>query len=76
MVIYLDDYRKVKARRASAQERCEEERMCVNYGPAMGIAASFCYRHPHELSPLLPDDLASIDLDTFVDRVYALASQA
>ncbi len=76
MLISLDDCRKVKGSRAAAQERWEDEEMCVNYGPVMQVAASFGYQHPHELSPPLPDDLASIDLDAFVGRVYALASQA
>ncbi len=75
MVIYLNEYRQSKASRAVAQDRHEEERMWGNGAPVPGIAASFDYRHAHELSPQLPDDLDFVDLDTFVKRVYALASQ-
>ena len=75
MVIYLDDYRKVNASRAVAQERRKEERMLVNRGPGIAIAASFSYQRPHEVSSQLPDDLESIDLDAFMERAYALASQ-
>jgi hypothetical protein len=75
MVICLDEYRKAKASRAAAQECSEEERTCVNCGPAIAIAAGFSYPHPHELSPPLPDDLAAGDRDAFIGRVYALASQ-
>lgn len=71
MVIYLDEYRKAKAIRAL--ERYNEDRMCVNCGPL--IAGDFSYRPPHELSPQLPDDLAAVDRDAFLDRVYILASQ-
>lgn len=77
MVIYLDQYLKAKkTARATVQRRRDEEQpMCVNWSPAGPLSAAFCYRHPHELSPLLPDDLASIDVDAFVDRIYGLASQ-
>lgn len=76
MVIYLDQYRRARqASAAAVARRCDEELMCVNWNPVRGISAIFCYRHPHQLSPQLPDDLAAIDVDAFVDRVYGLASQ-
>lgn len=76
MVIYLDQYRKAKqVKVAVLARRCDEELRCVNWSPAGAMSAIFCYRHPHQLSPHLPDDLASIDVDAFVDRIYGLASQ-
>ena len=75
MVIYLDQYRKAKALRSAALHCSHEARMCVNWNPAFGTAATFCYEHPHELSPQLPDEFTSIDIDAFVSRVYALATQ-
>ncbi len=75
MVIYLDEYRKAKAGRAAARKGHEEDRMCVNCRSVVALQASFSYLRPHELSPRLPDDLASIDVETFLDRVYGLASQ-
>jgi len=76
MVIYLDDYQKAKAARAlTLEERYGEELLCANWNPVVGLSvAGWCGR-PQELSPPLPHDLASIDLDAFLDRVYALASQ-
>lgn len=75
MVIYLDQYRKAKASKTAVQRRSDEARMCVNWNPAFGTVATFCYQHPQELSPQLPDDFTSIDIDAFVSRVYALATQ-
>lgn len=76
MIVYLDQYRKAKALKiAAAQQRCDEGRMCVNRNPAFRTLATFCYLHPHELSPQLPDDITSIDVDAFVNRVYALTTQ-
>ena len=76
MIVYLDEYRTAKALKiAAAQQRYDEGRMCVNWNPAFGTLATFCYQHPHELSPQLPDDITSIDVDAFVNRVYALATQ-
>jgi hypothetical protein len=76
MVIDLDQYRKAKkAKAAAATSRYDEELMCVNWTPVRAMSAIFCYRHPHQISPHLPDDLAAIDVDAFIDRVYGLASQ-
>jgi len=79
MVIDLEQYRMAKRRKAPAPaarvRHYEEERMCVNWTPSRGIAATFCYRDPRTLSPHLPDDLASIDVDDFIDRLHSLASQ-
>jgi len=75
MVIYMDQYRKAKATSVAMRHRRDEERMCVNSSPAVAMLATFCCRHPHAFSPQLPDDLASIDIEAFLDRVYGLASQ-
>lgn len=76
MIVYLDQYRKAKALKiAAAQQHYDEGRMCVNWNPAFRTLATFCCPHPHELSPQLPDDITSIDVDAFVNRVYALATQ-
>lgn len=76
MVIYLDKYRQAKAAKILAtQQRYGEERNCVNWNPAFQTLTTFCYQSPHELSPQLPDDFTAIDVDAFVNRVYALATQ-
>jgi hypothetical protein len=74
MLIYLDKYRKAKAAR-ELEKRYGEELLCANWNPMVPISAIFSHQCPHNLSPHLPDDLASVDLDTFLDRVYAFASQ-
>lgn len=75
MIIYMDDYRKAKALKLPARRRYDEELMCVNWNPAIGVIAMSCYQTAQELSPELPEDLATVDVDAFLDRVYALASQ-
>jgi hypothetical protein len=75
MLIYLDEYRKMKATRAaSAVQPYEKERECVDPGVIATVSALFCFQHPSELSPALLEDLTSIN-DIVLDRIYALASQ-
>jgi hypothetical protein len=77
MVIDLDKYRKAKKLQAAVTtvRRYDEELRCVNWTPGGAMSAIFCYRQPSQMSPHLPDDLAAIDIDAFVDRIYGLASQ-
>jgi hypothetical protein len=74
MLIYLDEYRKMKATRAaSAVQPYEKERECVDPGVIATVSAVFCFQHPSELSPEL-QDLISVN-DRVLGRIYALASQ-
>lgn len=75
MVIYMDDYRKAKAAPRPEHGRYDEELLCVNWNPAIGVMAMSCYQTEQELSPQLPEDLASVDVKAFLERVYALATQ-
>lgn len=75
MVIYLDEYRKAKAMKVVASPRYDEEVLCVNWNPAIGVIAMSCYQKPSELSPQLPEDFSNVDVDAFLARVYALATQ-
>jgi len=75
MVIYMDDYRKTKAAPRPERSRYDEELLCVNWNPAIGVMAMSCYQTEQEFSPQLPEDFASVDVKTFLDRVYALATQ-
>lgn len=75
MLIYLDEYRKAKATRAAVQDRHGEERECINMGAVAAMSAIFCFQRPAELSPQLPEDRTSVDLDKVLDRIRALASQ-
>jgi hypothetical protein len=76
MVIDLDQYRKAKKLQAAVSvRRYDEELRCVNWTPGGAMSAIFCYRQPGQISPHLPDDLAAIDVDAFIDRISGLASQ-
>jgi hypothetical protein len=75
MLIYLDEYRKAKAKRLAMQDRHGEERECINMGAVAAVSAIFCFQRPAELSPELPEDLTSLDLDKVLHRIHALASQ-
>lgn len=74
MIIYIDEYRQSRAARAAAADR-DARLACAGGRPAVARAIAFCCPHAHELSPELPDHLASIDVEAFIDRVYGLASQ-
>jgi hypothetical protein len=75
MLIYLDEYRKTKATRAASAGRpYEKERDCVDPRAIATVSAIFCFQHPSELSPELPEDLMSVN-NRVLDRIYALASQ-
>ncbi len=75
MIFYMDDYRKVGKPEIAAQFDVEQERLCVNWHPAVRTLELSCYQSPQELSPQLPADLATVDVDSFLDRVYGLATQ-
>jgi hypothetical protein len=75
MLIYLDDYRKAKAAKPVEYGRYDEELLCVNWNPAVSIVALTSYQTAQELSPNLPEDFTAVDVQAFMSRVYALASQ-
>lgn len=75
MVIYMDDYRKAKAAKPAERRRYDEDLLCVNWNPSVGLVALSCYQTEQELSPQLPEDFTAVDVPAFLDRVYALATQ-
>jgi hypothetical protein len=76
MVIYLDKYRKAKSALVlTLEKRYGEELLWANWNPMVELSVACWCRRPQETSPPLPHDLSSIDLDAFLDRVYAFASQ-
>lgn len=79
MIIDLEQYRRARrshaAKTVAVARHYEEERMCVNWTPSRGMSMTFCYRDPRLMSPHLPDDLAAIDVEDFLDRLHSLASQ-
>ncbi len=75
MVIFLDEYRKAKAAKSAGHIRYDEDLLCANWNPAVGLVALSCYQTERELSPQLPEDFSNVDVAAFLDRVYALATQ-
>ena len=75
MVIYLDQYRKAKAARTATAHNSAQEKLCVNGNAAIRVIGLPSHRDLKGLSPQLPEDFSKIDIESFHDRVYALASQ-
>jgi hypothetical protein len=81
MLIYLDDFR--KARTGMARNQLGEARLKNGTDGADVIDGShnsamlYALNAPAQgsLSPELPEDLSTIDIDSFMHRIYALASQ-
>ncbi len=74
MVVYLDQYRKAKAANVMAARRYGQTRLCVNGSPSTGVIA-MPGNHASDLSPELPEDFTGVDVEAFLGRVYAMASQ-
>jgi hypothetical protein len=81
MLIYLDDYRQAKAGMAGTNIGLTRLKNGTDGDDVMNTVWSPATLHalhnpaPNALSPELPDDLAKIDIDLFMHRIYALASQ-
>lgn len=75
MVIYMDEYRTAKAAPVSTLKNGTygDEILNANWNPAlvhMFNDVAHC-----AISPELPADLSTVDVDAFLERVYALATQ-
>jgi hypothetical protein len=75
MIIYLDQYRRAKARDVMAARSYDQAKRCVNGSPTTGAVAMSSDHNSNDLSPELPEDFTGVDIGAFYDRVYALASQ-
>jgi hypothetical protein len=64
---------KKAAKRTEPTHRYDEEILSVNWNPAVALIAMSCYQTEQGLRPQLREDLTTIDVDAFLDRVYALA---
>ncbi len=81
MLVYMDDYRKTRtgAVKDAGSEAClkngtyGDDVMDANWNPAVLYAIHTPSQQ--SLSPELPDDLSAIDAESFMNRIYALASQ-
>lgn len=65
-------WQKTKVKRTEPTRRYDEEILSVNWNPAIALVAMSCYQTEQGLCPRLPEDLTTIDVDAFLDRVYAL----
>ncbi len=72
MVIYLHEHSPLPATNLKSCNY-DDEIMNSNWNPAVVDLVYGGARHTG--SPGLPDDLSTADVDEFLDRVYALATQ-
>ena len=63
--------RKRASKRAALTRDCDEDILVVNWNSAIALIAPSCHHVEQGLRPRLPEDLATIDIDAFLDRVYA-----
>ena len=75
MVIYMDQHRAASAipRDALKDGTYGDEIMNSNWNPAVVYLSGDIAQRA--ISPELPDDVSTIDLDALLDKVYALATQ-
>ena len=74
MVINLDQYRNAKVGTVGLKNGTYgDEIMNSNWNPT--VVHMFDDVAPNAISPDLPEDKAAVDVDEFLSRVYALATQ-
>ena len=81
MLVYLDDYRKTRigaVKTGVGEARLKngtygDDVMNANWNPA--VLYAFSTPSQQSLSPEIPDDFSAIDVDSLMNRIYALASQ-
>lgn len=73
MVIYLDQHRAATPDSGSENGTYGDEIMNSNWNPAVVYLSSDVAQRA--ISPELPDDASAVDVDAFLDKVYALATQ-
>ena len=74
MVIYMEEYAAAKSTPGAAvtERTYADEIMYANWNPAVpNMTRETSQTTP---SPELPDNLSAIDVNAFLDRVYALAT--
>lgn len=75
MVISLQRYWQLKeAQRLAPVARYDEELTWANWNPEVPLLLQSRCPDPQEPSPPLPDDSAAADVEGFLERVYALAT--
>lgn len=75
MLINIDEYRKARNARSISAHRSNAAPTRSAQTRAVQTLLAPQSQPAHELSLRLPDDLTSIDVDAYVARLYALASQ-
>lgn len=74
MIIYLDDYRKPKAIKATMNTAYEDELLCVNWNPAVAVTPISMTRAASAEDPEFIDT-EILDTEEFMAQTYALATQ-
>jgi hypothetical protein len=75
MFISLQRYWKLKeAQRLAPVARYNDELLCANWNPEVPLLLRSGCQNEQGPSPQLPDNAAAIDVEGFLERVYALAT--
>ena len=74
MVIYMEQYSATKSTTAAcvSEGTYGDEIMYANWNPAVPAMTRESFQTAP--SPELPDNLSTVDVNAFLDRVYALAT--
>jgi uncharacterized membrane protein YqgA involved in biofilm formation len=69
----IERQEKKAGKRTEPTRRYDDEILSANWNPAIALVAMSCNQIEQGLRSRLPEDLTMIDVDAFLDRVYALA---
>lgn len=75
MIVNLDSYRAARASRAPGPDRYGDELLYANWNPVVGVIAALQAPVARDLGVALPEDWSQVDVDAFLSRIYALATQ-
>ncbi len=75
MVIYMDQHKVAQAapRGGFSHDAYEDEILNAGWNPSVAFLFNDVVQSAQ--SPELPEDLSTVDVDAFLDRIYALATQ-
>jgi hypothetical protein len=69
-------WRKTQVESSATAHRYDDEILSVSWNPVIELIAKTCYPNKQDSSECLREDWSKLDVDTFLDRFYALAAQA
>ncbi len=75
MVFQLDNFRVEKEASESRPVGYSEELLNANWNPSIAVIIATGFKTAPLRSPELPEDFSETDVDEFLARVYAFATQ-